>query len=264
MSTSQIVSVKGLNWNVEPLPRRSQFRNGEFNLNEEESEDSNQRGLNSELQSDSEDSSGFGFTNEMPMNLDLFAAQIQRPSSKSQELLNFEAIQDNDAEERSNSSLQQLSEDSGEFGSENMGVDTSLIKILLVDDQVFNLILLENLISESFPNAVMETALNGKLALDRVKEADAEKSPFELIFMDINMPEMDGIEASSLIVQSFNEGTLLAKPFIAAITAYTSEETKRQTLSKGMERFLTKPAQANIVNGLIKEVLSRRNQIVAH
>lgn len=102
-------------------------------------------------------------------------------------------------DEGDNSSQQQLSDDSEEDGDESTEHDDCLIKILLVDDQVFNLILLENLISDTFPNAVFETALNGKLALDKVKEADAEKKPFELIFMDINMPEMDGIESSSLI-----------------------------------------------------------------
>ena len=44
----------------------------------------------------------------------------------------------------------------------------------------------------NFPNACMETALNGKLAFDKVKASDASETPFDLIFMDINMPEMDG------------------------------------------------------------------------
>ena len=44
----------------------------------------------------------------------------------------------------------------------------------------------------NFPNAYMETALNGKLAFDKVEASDALETPFDLIFMDINMPEMDG------------------------------------------------------------------------
>ena len=51
---------------------------------------------------------------------------------------------------------------------EAMSKDERKVIILLVDDQVFNLILLENLIGTIFPNAVFETALNGKLALEKV------------------------------------------------------------------------------------------------
>ena len=129
-----------------------------------------------------------------------------------------------------------------------MSTDERKVRILLVDDQVFNLILLENLIMSNFPNAVFETALNGKLALEKVSESDAAGLPFELILMDINMPEMDGLESSSLILARFNQGKLSTKPFIAAITAYTSEDMKKKAISNGMEKFLTKPAQIQGIN----------------
>ena len=109
---------------------------------------------------------------------------------------------------------------------------------------------------EAYPFATIETALNGKLALDKVLEEDLGGKPFELIFMDINMPEMDGLESSRLIVQSFNEGRLRSKPYIAAITAYESPETKRQALNAGMEKFLTKPAMAARVYDVCKHVLN--------
>ena len=50
--------------------------------------------------------------------------------------------------------------------------DERSVRILLVDDQVFNLIVLESLIIECFPNATIDTALNGKIALDKVIEED--------------------------------------------------------------------------------------------
>lgn len=77
---------------------------------------------------------------------------------------------------------------------------------------MFNLIVLENLIIDRFPNADIETALNGKLAFDRVHEADVAASPFQLIFMDINMPEMDGFESSRLILSSCKDKRLSTKP----------------------------------------------------
>ena len=94
----------------------------------------------------------------------------------------------------------------------------------------------------NFPNAYMETALNGKLAFDKVEASDALETPFDLIFMDINMPEMDGFQSSKLICNSFKMGKLKMKPFIAAITAYTSDEMKRKAYINGMDKFLTKPA----------------------
>ena len=81
--------------------------------------------------------------------------------------------------------------------------DDRSVKILLADDQVFNLIVLEGTISNNFPNATFETAINGKQALEKVQECDAVGSPVEVIFMDIGMPEMDGCESSSLISKLF-------------------------------------------------------------
>ena len=135
-------------------------------------------------------------------------------------------------------------------------MDERAIRILLVDDQVFNLIVLEGIVSASFPNAEIETALNGKLAFEKVKEADAAGSPFALIFMDINMPEMDGIESSSLITRTYKEGQLSAKPYISAITAYTTEAKRQDALSSGMEKFLTKPAQSNLVYETVQKVIN--------
>lgn len=46
--------------------------------------------------------------------------------------------------------------------------DERQVKILLVDDEIFNLILLENLVTTCFPNVVIDKALNGKIALEMV------------------------------------------------------------------------------------------------
>ena len=138
--------------------------------------------------------------------------------------------------------------------------DERRIRVLLVDDQVFNLILLENLIQSSFPNAQFEQALNGKLALDKVIEFDRAGTPFEMIFMDINMPEMDGIESSAQITTQFKQGKISSKPFIAAITAYTSEEMKFKSMSNGMEKFLTKPANTQVIYNMIKKFIDARER----
>ena len=61
------------------------------------------------------------------------------------------------------------------------------------------------------------------------------------------MPEMDGFESSRLITKNAREKKIARKPMIAAITAYTSDKMKSKAFSSGMEKFLTKPAQARHV-----------------
>ncbi len=169
--------------------------------------------------------------------------------------INLETIQKKGDDVEINSKDQDESRENDDFDqeiAENLSygeneefdaiTDEREIRILLVDDQAFNLILLESLIMTNFPNAQCETALNGKLAFDKVVQNDRAGTKFDLILMDINMPEMDGIESSRLITKEFKEGRISAKPFISAITAYTSEQMNRKALENGMEKFLTKPA----------------------
>ena len=90
---------------------------------------------------------------------------------------------------------------------------------------MFNNLLLESLISAFFPNAQYDKEINGKLAVDAVLAQDKAGQPYELIFMDVNMPEMDGFEAAELIFKYHRQGVLKFKPFITTITATISEET---------------------------------------
>lgn len=108
-------------------------------------------------------------------------------------------------------------------------------------------------------NCAIETALNGRIALEKVIENDKEGTPFDIIFMDINMPEMDGFESSRLISKEFREGRLTVMPYISAITAYTSEGMKQNSTRCGMQKFLTKPAEFDLVFGLISDFLNDRD-----
>ena len=137
--------------------------------------------------------------------------------------------------------------------------DERQVKILLVDDEIFNLILLENLVTTCFPNVVIDKALNGKIALEMVLQQDAENSPFEVIFTDIGMPEMDGFESSEKMIQSFKTGKLKVQPYIIAITAFTSEKVKEKAYKIGMQKFLTKPAKMQRVQEIVIQYLNQRD-----
>lgn len=84
-----------------------------------------------------------------------------------------------------------------------------------------------------------EIVENGKLALDRVHRAQ-----FDLIFMDCQMPEMDGFEASERIRQWEGEVSAQVTP-IVALTANAMEDDAQRCLDAGMSDYLTKPIEAD-------------------
>ena len=81
-------------------------------------------------------------------------------------------------------------------------------------------------------------AFNGKEAVSIFKE-DFQKTcscdKFKLIFMDLQMPEMDGFEASAEILK------LSSAVNIIALTAYTGEENKKRCESIGIKETINKP-----------------------
>lgn len=90
-----------------------------------------------------------------------------------------------------------------------------------------------------------EEAANGEEAFAR-----QASEPFDAIFMDIDMPEMDGVEASEAIralEESERAEAARAKAEIIAVTANVGEETRRRCRRAGMNAFLEKPITAEVV-----------------
>lgn len=109
-------------------------------------------------------------------------------------------------------------------------VISSTMKILVVDDSHINrrvaLRLLEKL------NIHAEAANSGFEALDRV-----QTETYDVILMDMQMPEMDGLETTQKIRQLH----LTKRPFIIALTANAFDSDRERCLQAGMDEFLTKP-----------------------
>jgi signal transduction histidine kinase/CheY-like chemotaxis protein len=103
------------------------------------------------------------------------------------------------------------------------------LRILLAEDNPINRQLAVMILDKmGYSCGVAE---NGKEVLDQL-----QKEPFDLIFMDIQMPEMDGLEATRHIRRGRGK-----QPVIIAMTANTTRKDRDDCLTEGMNDFLSKP-----------------------
>jgi len=105
------------------------------------------------------------------------------------------------------------------------------MNILLVEDNSINQMIAKTMIEKLGHTVIV--ADNGLKAVDI-----CENELFDIIFMDIHMPVMDGFNATKLIRD--NKGQSATKPIIA-ITANALQGDREQCLAAGMDDFLTKP-----------------------
>ncbi len=107
-------------------------------------------------------------------------------------------------------------------------INLSDLNILIVDDNHLNIIVLKKFL-EDF-GIKPDTAKNGKIALEKFI-----KKPYQLIFMDIHMPEMDGWEATKEI-RKINMDVI-----IFGLSANVTTEAIDKALENGMNNYLSKP-----------------------
>ena len=107
------------------------------------------------------------------------------------------------------------------------------LRILAVDDMPLNQRLLKLMLSKMGYRC--DTASNGREALDLVV-----RQAYDLVFMDVNMPEMDGLTAARAIRQSLGSGP---QPRIVALTANAMTQDRHACREAGMDAFVGKPFQ---------------------
>ena len=125
--------------------------------------------------------------------------------------------------------------------------DYSGIRVLLVEDNDINVEVAQELLG--IVGIQAETALNGQLAVDCVLEK--EPGYYDLIFMDIQMPVMNGYEAARAIRSSGRED-LRSIPIIA-MTANAFSDDIRKARDAGMDDHISKPVDL----GRLEEVLRK-------
>jgi two-component system, sensor histidine kinase and response regulator len=120
------------------------------------------------------------------------------------------------------------------------------LRILLVEDNAVNQVLAARLLEKRGHSVIV--AGNGKEAL-----AVLEKQSFDLVFMDVQMPEMDGLEATAAIREKEKiSGNHLA---VIAMTAHAMVGDRERCLAAGMDDYLTKPIRPEELTGLLARYL---------
>lgn len=99
---------------------------------------------------------------------------------------------------------------------------------------------------------------NGQLAVDALKGNGAEN--FDLVLMDVQMPELDGIAATKAIRDSNTSGSTLP---IIAMTAHAMASDRKRCLEAGMDDFLSKPFRAQDLVATIDRLMESRSRELA-
>ncbi|EED14644.1 sensor histidine kinase/response regulator, putative [Talaromyces stipitatus ATCC 10500] len=111
----------------------------------------------------------------------------------------------------------------------------SFLNVLIVDDNDINLKVLSTFVRKL--GHTFETASNGLIALNKYKE---NSSSFNLVLMDISMPVMDGLVATSQI-RIFEKRQSLSPVTVLAVTGVASATMQQQALAAGIDNYLIKP-----------------------
>ena len=112
-------------------------------------------------------------------------------------------------------------------------VDFSSLRILLVDDQPLNRLLARSQLKQLRCPPLQE-AENGLLALEHLRNTH-----FDVVLMDMQMPEMDGLSAT----RALRSMSLARQPLVIAMTANAYPEDRAACMAAGMDVFLSKPVQ---------------------
>ena len=112
------------------------------------------------------------------------------------------------------------------------------LSVLVAEDNEINALLMRSLLTRLGHHAVIAT--NGEAALESWLAAKSAGTPYDLVLMDIQMPELDGIETAKRI-REYEAGEAGRRTPILALTANTLVEDRYACFEAGMDGFLIKP-----------------------
>jgi CheY-like chemotaxis protein len=128
-------------------------------------------------------------------------------------------------------------------------IDVSIhaLKVLLAEDNPVNQILIKKVLEKSGYEVTVVS--NGRMAVHAVSEG-----AFDLVLMDIQMPEMDGLTATKLIRR--NEERYGKHIPIFAMTAHAYKEAEQLCRESGMDGYLTKPISGAKLTKILAKIFT--------
>ncbi len=123
----------------------------------------------------------------------------------------------------------------------------SALNILLVEDYEYNRVVIQSYLNNT--NSI-DVAENGLIAVKKFKS-----KKYDLVLMDMQMPEMDGYTATREIRRYENETGLRPTPVIA-LTAHALKENMQKSLDAGCDDHLTKPIKKKVLLAAIQKLIS--------
>ncbi|KAI9806636.1 MAG: hypothetical protein M1825_006093 [Sarcosagium campestre] len=96
---------------------------------------------------------------------------------------------------------------------------------------------------------------NGRAAVDALRECAAQGSPYHLVLMDVQMPELDGYEATRLLRRDPEPAVRLV--LVIAMTASAIRGDREKCLEAGMNNYLAKPVRANVLKEMLEQYLQQ-------
>ena len=127
--------------------------------------------------------------------------------------------------------------------------------ILVVDDEVTNREVLVGLLEACGQKAHVDIASSGTEALEKIIIRHEEhESPYKLVFMDVNMPELQGDDATAYLRACEQSTPTAPRTRVYGLSAFDIPETKNRCMRKGMDGYCTKPLKIfdlqKIINSL--------------
>ncbi len=127
-------------------------------------------------------------------------------------------------------------------------------KVLVVEDHTDSRLILCNLLEKmSFQT---DSAAIGLVALAKIKQADSENQPYELVFLDWQMPGMNGLETARQI----KELELTKPPQLVMVTAFCREDVISEAEKSGIAEVLIKPVNASLLFNTAISLLSGKQR----
>lgn len=129
------------------------------------------------------------------------------------------------------------------------GASIQDLRILVAEDNETNQMLIKKVLEKLGYKPVIVS--NGIEALHHI-----ETKGTDVFFLDIQMPELSGIETAKILTQHTNQSI---RPYIIAMTANTSQEDKEDCLASGINEYISKPFRKEEIADLLNHFIARKN-----